>query len=215
MSNKLLILILILLMAVLGFTYFFEWGGKQRTFKKELVDIDTSKVSDLYIYPKSLKGQEIHFVNNAGQWQMISGSENVNLESEKISSMINALLVLKPKNVAATNSNKWAEFQVDKEQATRVKVMEGNKTSLDMYIGKFSFQQRKPPPGFDPNDPQHQMMMQQMQQQPIMTSFVRVENDDKVYAVDGMLGMNFDRKPEDFIPKPPTPPVEADSTLKE
>ena len=37
-----------------------------------------------------------------------------------------------------------------------------------------------------------------MQQQGTMTSFVRIEGDKNVYAAEGIIGMTFNRRPDDF-----------------
>ena len=62
-------------------------------------------------------------------------------------------------------------------------VEENNDEVLNMFIGKFSYKQ--------PDNTQQQQQNPYQRQQPIITSFVRLNDDDIVYAVDGFLKMNF------------------------
>ncbi|MDZ7624222.1 MAG: DUF4340 domain-containing protein [Ignavibacteriaceae bacterium] len=73
------------------------------------------------------------------------------------------------KDLAARDESKWSELQVD-STGSRVKVFQGSKLSLDLVIGRFSFQQPR-----------------------TMNTFVRLYNDKDVYEVDGFLDMTFNQ----------------------
>ena len=43
-------------------------------------------------------------------------------------------------------------------------------------------------------------------QQPQVTSYIRLQGEDEVYAINDMLGFLFNRKAENFLPPPPPTP---------
>ena len=88
--------------------------------------------------------------------------------------MYSQLLAILPKRLAARGEAKWNEFQVD-STGSRVKVIEGSDVTLDLVIGRFSFQQPR-----------------------TMNTFVRLYNDTDVYEVDGFLDMTFNQGANSF-----------------
>ena len=59
MNNKTLGIIFGILLVVAGFIFIFQSGKDERTFREVLVDIDTSAVTQIIIYPKSQKPNEV------------------------------------------------------------------------------------------------------------------------------------------------------------
>lgn len=151
-------------------------SGKERSFRDTLVDIDTSAVSEILLYPKSLKGEQVRLFKKDNNW-MVELNENKSVHSpeSKIKNMFSQLLALKPKRLAAKTSKKWDEFQVSDSTGTRVIVKEGGDETLNLIIGKFSFQQPRS-----------------------MNTYVRLDEDEEVYIVDGFLDMTFNQKHDSF-----------------
>jgi len=167
-SNTKLLLILVVLAAVIGIVKYLDSHKGERNFRSELVDVDTAKISAVYIYPKSKKGEEVKLFKENGQWKVrVSESKNLSVEPAKISGLFKTLTGIKPVRLAARSSNKWKDFEVD-TSGTRVKVNEGEKKALDIIIGKFNFSG-----GRD------------------VETFVRLEGEDETYAVNGFLDGTF------------------------
>ena len=209
-TNIFLILLLLALVAAVVGTQFFG-KDKQRSFRKDLVSIDTAKVTKMLLYPSSLEGKKLTFQRvNTSSWEVqVADSAAAPAQNDMVKYMLGSLLSVKPKRMAAKSSDKWAEYQVDGDTGTRLKIMEGDKEKLDLHIGKFSMQQNPQRPGQEMNPAQ-----MRQQQQPKMSTFVRLEGDQETYAVDGMLSMTFNRKAEDFIARPVVEeaPAATDST---
>ena len=169
-SNKLLAIIFTVL-ALLGiFLFVFDGGKNERTFREVLVDIDTSKVSEILIYPKSQNHKEVKLYKENDEWRVtLSSGGSAKVTDQRISSLFAQLDAIKPKRLAARDEDKWTELQVD-STGSRVKVYEGSKLTLDLVIGRFSFQQPR-----------------------TMNTFVRLFNDKDVYEVDGFLDMTFNQ----------------------
>lgn len=169
-NNKILGIIFGVLVIIGLFLFVFDGGKNERTFREVLVDIDTSAVSEIFIYPKSLNHKEVKLYKNEEGWRVtLPSGGNAKVANQRISNLFEQLLEIKPKRLAARDESKWTELQVD-STGSRVKVFQGSKLSLDLVIGRFSFQQPR-----------------------TMNTFVRLYNDKDVYEVDGFLDMTFNQ----------------------
>ncbi|MEZ4888940.1 MAG: DUF4340 domain-containing protein [Chitinophagales bacterium] len=213
-SNTLLIGVVGLLAALVALMLLQNSKKGSSTFKEEIVTIDPDAVTAVYLSPQNNGGQEIKMVKDgSGNWTVTDENGAIQAgDSSRINSMIAMLETVKPQRVVSKNKDKWAEYKVEGSETTRLKVMEGDKTSLDLYVGKFTVAQPKTPAGADPRQ-----QMQQQQQRPEITSYVRLEGEDEIYAVDGMLSFAFNQGASAFVLAPPEPTLEevGDSTLVE
>jgi hypothetical protein len=122
--------------------------------------------------------------NNA--WKVsIGNGKYAEAQKSDVKSTINSLLTIKPSRVVAKKSEKWKDYQVD-SAGTRVQIFEGSKSTLDLVIGSFGF------------DQQAMQQMQQQQQQmmggrnmPEFYSYVRLQNENEVYVADNFMGMSI------------------------
>lgn len=175
MSNKksnsnILAYLFVALLVIVLVIYLTDLGKNERTFKKEIVDIDTADVTSVVIAPKSLNGKEFKLFRKDMDWFVEFDSGKVdNVQKRKIINMFNELLKIKPKRVAARSEKKWKEYEVE-DNATHVKVYEEDDLALDLIIGKVSFQQPR-----------------------TMNSFVRLADEKDVYEVEGFLSMTFNQ----------------------
>ncbi|MFC2135400.1 DUF4340 domain-containing protein [Bacteroidota bacterium] len=148
----------------------------ERTFREELVDIDTASVTEILLYPKSYNYEEVRLFKADDQWHVeLNDNLNVSVPDAKITALYNQLLDIKPKRLAARDATKFKDFQVD-SSATRIKVIEDGDETLDLIIGRFSYQQ----------------------QPRSMSTFVRLGNDVDIYEVDGFLEMSFNKDANSF-----------------
>ena len=169
-SNKLLAVIFAVLALIGIFLFVLDGGKNERTFREVLVDIDTSKVSEILIYSKSQNHKELKIYKENNEWRVtLPSGSSAKVSDQRISSLFTQLVEIKPKRLAARDEDKWTELQVD-STGSRVKVFEGSKLTLDLVIGRFSFQQPR-----------------------TMNTFVRLFNDKDVYEVDGFLDMTFNQ----------------------
>jgi len=169
-NNKILGIIFGVLLLAGLFLFFFDGGKNERTFREVLVDIDTSKVSEILIYPKSQNHKEVKLYKEKEGWRVtLPSGRSAKVLNDRISNLFTQLIAIRPKRLAARDESKWNELQVD-STGSRVKVFEGSKQTLDLVIGRFSFQQPR-----------------------TMNTFVRLYNDKDVYEVDGFLDMMFNQ----------------------
>ena len=167
-SNKKLGAIFGILLAIVLLMFITDGGRNERTFREVLVDIDTSNVSEIIITSKT--NAEVKLYKDSDLWKVrLSDEKSVSVPESKIKNMLNQLIALKPKRLAARSESKWGEFQVD-TAGTRVVVKEDGSEALNLIIGRFSFQQPR-----------------------TMNTYVRLSNDVDVYEVDGFLQPTFNQ----------------------
>jgi hypothetical protein len=147
-----------------------DLGNGERTFRSELVDIDSSAVSKILIYPKKLNGAPVELFKDGNNWKVkLSENKSASVPQSKINQILKQLMEIKPDRLAGRGEENWAEFEVD-SSATRIELYEGSDKTLDLVIGKFTFQQPRS-----------------------MKTFVRLANDTDVYETEGFLSMTFNQ----------------------
>jgi hypothetical protein len=169
-NNKILGIIFGVLLLAAIFLFLFDGGKNERTFRDVLVNIDTSAVTEILIYPKSQNHKEVKLYKGENEWRVtLPSGGSAQVTNQRIRDLFTQLEAIKPKRLAARDESKWNELQVD-STGSRVKVFQGSQLSLDLVIGRFSFQQPR-----------------------TMNTFVRLYNDKDVYEVDGFLDMTFNQ----------------------
>lgn len=180
-NNKILLIVFAALLALWLLTQMFDSGKNERNFRTDLVEVDTAQITSVLLNPKEDTGT-IQLAKNNGQWLVQKGEVTAQADPQAVESLLNALVSLKPERLAARSRDKWNDFEVTDSLGTRVKVMSQDQVVSDLLVGKLSFQQMAA---------QQQMPMQQTR--PQATSYVRLAEEDEVYAVDGFLATTFNR----------------------
>lgn len=178
-------IILLVLLLILGVVKWKESRQGDRSFKEYVVKLDSSKVETLTFIPKN-SDEKVKLVKKNDTWMLKLEDKMVQADQGTILDLLDQLTALKTKVVAAQSKSKWADYEVTDSLATRIIVNEGKKPLVDLLVGKFSYQQ---PKGQNPY----------MQQQNIkMTSYVRLNGENEVYAVDGYLSMMINRQAKTY-----------------
>ncbi len=157
----------ILLLIVAAFMIYDANHG-ERSFRKDLVTIDTSKVTAVYIYPRSINHREVKLYKTGNNWNVeLNGNRSAEVPGNKIQNLFSSLLEIKPSGVASSEQQSWKDYQVD-STGTRVSVFQGSDKVADLIIGKFAFERPR-----------------------TMLSYVRVNGDNNVYTTNGFLDFTF------------------------
>ncbi len=179
-DNRILLIVLVLLVAVFLVGRFLKTGKAEKSFKTELFTLDTADVSTILIYPKAENFEEIRFSRDGMNWTVTKGAITSDAEENSVKSLLAQLMEVKPKRLAARSMEKWEEYQLTDSLANRIKLIEeGDKEVLDLMIGKFTYQQNNNPYGGQGNISG--------------TTYVRLGDEEEVYAVDGFLSMSINR----------------------
>ena len=156
-SNLKLILGLVLLVLIYLAVVYFD-SSKSAPLEKQLVSIDTSKVTRLTIQTGD---ETVNLYKGSGLWQVdLPSGKKVTAVTSKVNSVLGQLMDIRTDRLAATNEDKWAEYQVD-ETGTKLKVQEGDEITLDMVVGQSG-----------------------------SISYIRIAGEDEVYASDDFKGLS-------------------------
>ena len=183
LSIKILLVVILVLIAVVLIFKFSD--KKEKTFRSKVIDIDPYEITAMEITdPKQDRHMRMEKIDSL-HWLLSSDGKEYGADRDGIINALHMLNDVKTDFIAATKEDKWAEYQVADTNGVRVKLYNGNELVEDVYIGKFSYKMDK-----------NQQMNQN--QQPDMTSYIRPESEDNVYAFKGVLRMNFAVAPEHF-----------------
>lgn len=171
-KNIRLIAVLVILIIAYAGLRLFKNTNRSKSFREELVVIDTTKV-DRIIITKSGESFEVSRADD--QWKVtLAGNKKVDATSSSVNNALGSLLQIKPDRIATRDPGKWVDYQVD-SAGTRVQVFENNENVLDLILGRFGVHG---------------------QQQ--FHTFVRLHEDDEVYAANNFMGISFPSEPKGF-----------------
>jgi hypothetical protein len=180
LNIKILVIILVILVAVIFIIDMM--GDKERSFRSDIIEVDTASITSVVInIPKDQAEIILSRTGSSSNWVVMSQGNKYAADISVVKNILAQLNDIKAERVAATNEDKWDQFEVSDSTGTRVILKDGNNEVADLYVGKFSYAQ--PPQGAQQNPYQ--------QQRGKMTSFVRLADENEVYAVDGFLKMSY------------------------
>jgi hypothetical protein len=191
LNIKVLLVILVVLAGVVVLINLI--GNKERTFKSQVMEFDPELITGINVHnPKNADLIDIKRKDD-GTWTVSSEGRTFMADEMTIENMLRMLTEMKTERIAATSMDKWEEFHVSDESGIRVELLSNDDVIADVVIGKFSYKM------LDQQDPRQQQFQQQ--QQAKMTSYLRHFDEDEVYAVEGILRMNFTSGVEFFRSK--------------
>ena len=167
------------LLVLVGIYLLVEYtSSEDRTFRSKVITLEPGLITALNITDME-KGIKTEIRKEGDAWKIYSGGKAYVGDGNGISQSLELLSNLSTESVVATKSDKWVEYKVDEDQAIIIELFEGDDMLERAFIGKFGFKQiPSPNPGQQP--------------QVKMTSYIRPEEDEKVYAVDGLIRTNFE-----------------------
>lgn len=177
LNTRTLLAIFGVLLAIVIVSQLLKSKQGDRNFESQLFTMDTSRVETIVIFPKGSK-DEVKLVNADHNWTLQYKGKTYRADQSIPKGMLTELITMRAERIAATEQSEWSKFELSEDSATHVRLELKGKIMADFYVGKFSFQQ--------PNT---------------MTTYIRLADDDKVYAVSGYIAMTFNRNPNDLRDK--------------
>jgi hypothetical protein len=184
--RKLAVFFVILLALVVAVLLMDQKKGKS-TFRTDLFETDTADVTAIIIRTRADRDNPVILEKKKSGWQLKSGDRQFNAEPAMVQEMLRTLNDLKAIRVAATDKAKWKEFEVDDSSAVKITVKKDKKLLSTLYMGKFSYQM---PKNANPYD--------YYNQQPKISTYVKVGDEKQVYVAEGFLSMIFNRSFNDY-----------------
>jgi hypothetical protein len=139
--------------------------GRSKSFRSELVKIDTAAVTKLQI---KASGEQLVMEKEAGKWKVNTATgKKVAATSSSVKGALNSLMSVKPSRLVAKDDSKWKDYQVD-SAGTRVEVFEGGEKTLDLVVGRFN-----------------------MEGQRQFSTYVRLFDEPEVYSAANFMGASL------------------------
>lgn len=167
MKNRTLIGLFIILATIYGLTQLF-WKKQERRFSANLVEIDTSKVTSISLIPKG-SATEIFLLRENGEWIASKGQINVKAPMGIVQTLLGMLPSIQTNQIVAKTPAHWHTYGVNENQGTHIRVYQGKNLLTDFILGKLDSSATL--------------------QHPI--SYLRLADENEVYAIDGIVAMNF------------------------
>ncbi|OJJ15630.1 hypothetical protein BKI52_37745 [marine bacterium AO1-C] len=166
-NTKLLSVVFIGLFALYAITKVVKNNQGSRSFKTQIASVDTAQVQTISLYPQIAQQKEIKFTRSKQGWVAQQDKLQAVAERGKIESLLSDLRSVKPQRLVANDQSKWATYQLTDSLCTRVKLLGNNGQELmTLLIGKAGT-------GGE--------------------SFVRLPNDNEVYAIGSLLAANANK----------------------
>ncbi len=135
-----LIVVLLVLAGIVLFNKFYQNEKDENTFRSEFVNIDTSQVTEIAIYPQVEKGKEIKFTRNGKSWDLQSGKVKTIADSAAIRYLLAQFVDMKSLSLSGQDKESWKDLQVTDSAGSKIKIVTPG-TTYKMVVGKISYNQ--------------------------------------------------------------------------
>jgi hypothetical protein len=166
MNNKWLSIILGILIVLFILTKFSN-RKTDKTFNPNIILLDTMAVNKIFISPKS--GDAFTLDKSGINWQLNLDNKLIAANGSTVKSFLNNIQKIKADRIVTKNEERWKDYEVEEENATKIELFNKNEKLMGLIIGRFNFDQMTRS----------------------ATSFIRLENKPDVYAIDGFASMSL------------------------
>jgi len=185
LNNKILIIILLVLAGVFALSRIFRASSREGNLTKTLLSLDTAAVTEIKIYPNKEKNKEVRLLREGKNWTIKMENRTATAERGSVVGAMGQFTHLKPLRLVSRKKTKWREYSVG-DTSTQVKFFKGTVVLADLRVGKIGFNQQQGQQQFNPGG---------------VFTYVRLSDQDEVYAVEGFLESSFDRSYNDWRDK--------------
>ncbi len=190
-SIKTLSIVFSVLLILVVLTEVIDQAKSSNTLRDVLFTINTQDVYALKIYPRMLNGKEILLEKeNEKNWEVKYQGKTYNADTVQIKNLIQQLSELKPLRYAGKDKKQQKKYELSDSLCNKVILSDKEGKELaSLRIGKFSFLQNKRMPRQNP-------YMQQPQG--TMITYVRMEDENEIFAVEGFLSLSVNQEANNF-----------------
>ena len=171
-NNKILLIVLIVLSGGFVLTRVFHAPSRERNLDETIFTLDTSQISAIHISPAIQDNARISLIRFGSDWKVEMKDRSANSDKSRVKSALNILGSMQANRVLTRNSEKWSSYHVD-TTGTFVKVILDSNNAKEFWIGKMGTGQ----------------------------SCIRVEGQNEVYEIEGMLEPTFNKHFNDWRDK--------------
>ncbi|PHN05306.1 DUF4340 domain-containing protein [Flavilitoribacter nigricans] len=178
MSARNVVLIL-MFGSVIYAAYYLYRSHTIQPLQADLITIDTNRISQLRIHPRDNSQKSIQLQREEDYWIASNGQVHLRALPTPVASILGNLVKITTVDIAAKEENDWLKYGLGTGQGVRVEVYEGNELVEDFWVGNTV----DDPSGAD------------------SLSFIRIHEEQEVYAVRGLSTWPFRQTFIQFRPR--------------
>lgn len=142
LNTKFLIIILVVLGAIVLINKLYLSKKSENTFRATFVQIDTSLVNKILIFPRADKGKEIKIEKTASGWEVQQDKMKAAADTNFIRGVLASFVEMKSIALAGEDKSSWKDLQVTDSAGTQLKIFTSDDRTYDMVVGKFGYNQQ-------------------------------------------------------------------------
>ncbi len=160
-------------------------SGKSN-FKTDLVEVPAAELNKISILRKGEK-QPVELLKTDSTWTVTENGETFEADPSAVNALLSEIDLLKVERVAGTKKAQWNKYFLEDTSVISVKFYKDKELETEIFIGKFEYSQ-----------PQNMQQAYTQQPQFKLTTYVRTDDEETMYAVNGMLNFTFNKTAADF-----------------
>lgn len=168
-NRTLLIVFAVLLVAVLT-NYLIKHSRGERTFRDDIIEYNAGDIGRI-TFSKATDNQEIALYREDTVWKLQAGDKIYTADQDLAGQIVEELAIITPDRLVANKKDLWKEYDVTDSAGVKLTVYGPKKSKTGLIIGRFSYNQSNRRP----------------------STFLRLDGENEVFAVEGYLGMVFNR----------------------
>lgn len=182
MNNKRLIIIFAVLLAVVAVVWFTDQHRGDSTFDGTLIELDSAAINKIIV--KTPASAEVVLLREGDLWMVESGDKHYKADSSVVASLLTRFVNSKASQLVTRDPQQWKEYELTDSLASMITFYESGDKAASLYVGKVSYSrgQSSNPYGGGFN----------------VTTYVRANDDESVYAVPDFLKAMLLAKADDY-----------------
>jgi hypothetical protein len=172
LSNKILVIVLLVLAAAFALSRTFRSPGLESTLPPHLVTVDTAKITTIKISAAS-DSSEVTLRKEDKGWFAEQAERKVKADEGLVRAMLRSLSGLRPERLASRKREKWETYNVT-DRGARLAVFYDDNKKADIRVGKTGYSSGG------------------------AYTYVRLNDEDEVYAIAGALSGEANRTFNDW-----------------
>lgn len=171
-NNRVLLIVFAVLLVAAGANELIKRSKGERTFRKDIIEFQANDIKKISIFPKNAGNRNVDVFLQDTIWKLRVDGKLFAADQEMIKGIVDELANMTPERLVANKRELWKDYDITDSLGIKVIIYGPNKDNTEITLGRFTYNQatRKP------------------------STYVRVNSEKEVYAVEGYLSMTFNRE---------------------
>jgi hypothetical protein len=172
-TNKILLIVLFILLSAFALTKIFRTPARESNLDTEVFKIDTAEIAAIK-FKSTGAATEMTLKENKDGWTIEQDKKTARASAMEVKNLLHTISTLRPERVVTRKAENWKNYAVHDSAALQLVAYNEKMDEIaNWHIGKES----------------------------AGSTFIRIGNDDEVYALEGSLRNPFEKKYDDWRDK--------------